>query len=205
MVQEKDVRISSLGLRRQEAEARHEEEQRWLDTYFQTEMDEIVARVEQVNDEHCNAEGHMLAEQLVEQEELLCVEQLEQFRLDHEEELRVEERQRQQHAAELLPEGDEPRLSAEEQRRQSCRLRALESDAATSTGAADDASSEKRNEALQCPISFDTMVDPIVASDGHTYDRFSAFLIIDSGANMPCCPLGTFAIFGEMLPRFLVR
>lgn len=38
------------------------------------------------------------------------------------------------------------------------------------------------------------MVDPIVASDGHTYDRFSTFLAIDNNANMPGCDSGKFKV-----------
>lgn len=42
------------------------------------------------------------------------------------------------------------------------------------------------------------MVDPIFASDGETYDRFSAFSVIDNNGNMPGCAPGTFKIVGEV-------
>lgn len=56
-------------------------------------------------------------------------------------------------------------------------------------------------DAFLCPISHVRMIDPIVASDGQTYDRFSAFSAIDSRANMPGCHSGSFKILGE-LPGF---
>lgn len=46
------------------------------------------------------------------------------------------------------------------------------------------------------------MIDPIVALDGHTYCRFSAFLAIDRRSNIPGCDRDKpFAILGEMLLR----
>ena len=47
------------------------------------------------------------------------------------------------------------------------------------------------------------MVDPVKASNGITYDRFSAFEAIDGNASMPGCPSGTFAIVGahRVLPH----
>lgn len=40
-------------------------------------------------------------------------------------------------------------------------------------------------ERLTCPITAEIMVDPVKASDGHTYDRYNVFSVIDNGGHMP--------------------
>lgn len=49
-----------------------------------------------------------------------------------------------------------------------------------------------------CPISFDTMTDPVVASDGLTYDRFQLFRAIDANVRMPGCLQGELKILGAL-------
>lgn len=55
-----DDEVKTVGMECHEVEARHEEEQQWLDTQHRTEMDEVM---QHVDDEHCCAEERMLAEQ----------------------------------------------------------------------------------------------------------------------------------------------
>lgn len=52
---------------------------------------------------------------------------------------------------------------------------------------------------LQCPVSLDTMTDPVNTSDGLTYDRYIAYALIDSKSNMPNCHDDIFQILGDNL------
>lgn len=50
-----------------------------------------------------------------------------------------------------------------------------------------------------CPLSNSRMLDPIVATNGETYDRFTAFKAIDEKTKIPGCATGTFKVLGELL------
>lgn len=75
-------------------------------------------------------------------------------------------------------------------------------EATTQTGSK---ASIAESDAFLCPISHVGMIDPVLASDGKTYDRFIAFSAIDSNAKIPGCPPGSFKVLGEVLIQKLAQ
>ena len=59
---------------------------------------------------------------------------------------------------------------------------------------------------LQCPISLDLMLDPVVASDGHTYDRSNIEQWLEDESSSPITrePLDSKHIFANRVVRTLV-
>ncbi len=63
---------------------------------------------------------------------------------------------------------------------------------------ADAAVERYHSEGFICPVSFDTMVDPVKCSNGVTYCRYSVYKVIDNGLDLPGCEGGVVEIRGDL-------
>ena len=63
---------------------------------------------------------------------------------------------------------------------------------------------DKVKEEFMCPITFDVMVDPVVASDGHSYERDAIQDVLDRG-NDPRSPLTREALSRTLVPNVNLR